>query len=176
MQTKHPKIRLGRRAFDRTQVLVPGMDAARQHQLLGKNLFEAIVACDLAGHVADDAAEIGFQRLERSLCPLELFGMGIALLLDEGVFGDPRISLAQREAVLLGEPHQPFAGPVHQLRIGRESDRLRLHGRIHDDLGKVGGLGRTAAGRDRKAFLQQRNEPFFAHPLPPAGQRRAVEG
>src|SRR5581483_796730 len=35
---------------------------------------------------------------------------------------------------------------------------------------------RPRAGRDRKTFLQQRDELFFAHPLTPTCQRRAVEG
>jgi hypothetical protein len=67
MQAEDPQIDTLWHAFDRTQVLVPGMDAAHQHQLLGKNLLEAIVTRDLAGDVAEGAAEIGLQRFERSL-------------------------------------------------------------------------------------------------------------
>jgi hypothetical protein len=64
---------------------------------------------------------------------------------------------------------------VHQLGVGREGDRLLLHGGVDDHLREVGGLRRAGAGRDRQALLQQRREPLGAHALPPAGQRGALE-
>jgi hypothetical protein len=109
---------------------------ASQHQLLGESLFEAIIARDLARDVADDAAEIGLQRFEGPPRPLELLGMRVALLLDQREFADPR---------------QTLKSALHQPSVGREADRLRLHGRIDDDLGEVSSLCRTAAGRGREA-------------------------
>jgi hypothetical protein len=94
---------------------------------------------------------------------------------DQRVFADPFVGLAQPHAVLLGQPHQPLARPMHQLGVGRERDRLGLHCRVDDHLGKVRRLGRAGARRHVQALLNQRDELLFAHPLPPARQRRAVE-
>src|ERR1700722_17542374 len=80
--------------------------------------------------------------------------------------------MVQKEAA---EPHQPLACSVHQLGVGRERHRLRLHGRVDDDARKVRGPGRSGAGRGRHALLYQRDELLLAHPLAPARQRRAVE-
>jgi hypothetical protein len=65
------------------------MDAAGQHQLLGKSRREAIIACDLSTNIADDAAKIGLQGFERPPRPLELLGMRVALLLDQREFANP---------------------------------------------------------------------------------------
>ena len=67
------------------------MDATGQHQLLGKSLFEAVIACDPAANIADDAAKIGLQGFERPPRPLELLGMRVALLLDQREFANPPI-------------------------------------------------------------------------------------
>lgn len=105
------------------------MDAAGQHQLLGESLCEAIIARDLAPDVADDAAEIGLQGFERSPRPLELLGMGVALLLDQRELADPPVGLAQLDAMPLGAPRQTVESAMHQPGVGRESDSFRLHGR-----------------------------------------------
>jgi len=130
----------------------------------------------LARDVADHSAELGLQCSQSSSRALELFGVCIALLLDERVLADPRIGLPQIDAELLRKAHQAFTGAMHQPCVGRESHRLRLHRRIDDHLGEVGRLCRASARRDRKALLHKRCELLFAHALAPARHRRAVEG
>ncbi len=102
--------------------------------------------------------------------------MGVALLLDERELAHPLIGLAQGDAVLLGEADEPLARPVQKLRIRRMGHVLRLHGRVHHGRREVGWLQRSGLRRNRKALLDQRVEPLLAHALPPARQRRAVEG
>src|SRR3984957_16865620 len=87
--------------FDAAQVLVLGMNPTCQHELRGESRFESSIVLHLAADVADDPAEIGFQLPERPLCPVELFGMSIALLLDQRELADPRVGLTQCDAVLL---------------------------------------------------------------------------
>jgi hypothetical protein len=82
--------------------------------------------------------------------------MGVALVLDQSQLADPRIGLAQAQAELFSQTHQPLARPVEQLGVGRKHHRLRLHGRIDHNPGEVGGLHRVRPGRDRQALLQQR--------------------
>ena len=77
--------------------------------------------------------------------------------------------------MLLGEPRQPLARPMHQLGVGRKRHRLRLHGGVDDPLGEVRGLGRPRPRRRAEALLDQRHELLFAHPLAPARQRGPVE-
>ena len=60
--------------------------------------LQRIVVLDLAGDVADEAAEIGAQILQYPVGALELFGMGIALMLDQGELADPRIGLAYTDS------------------------------------------------------------------------------
>ena len=133
------------------------------------------VALDLAHDVAEDPAEIGSHAAQRPVGALELLGVGVALVGDQRVLADPLIGLAQPHAVPLGQPHQPLARPMHQLGVGRERHRLRLHRRVDDDLGEVRGLRRAGARRRVQALLDQRDELLLAHPLAPARQRRAVE-
>ena len=101
--------------------------------------------------------------------------MGVALVLDEGELADPRIGLAQLDAELFGQRHQLLARPVDELGVGREGDVLRLHSGVDDGAGEVGRLDRSAPGRRRQAFLQQRLQPFGAHAIAPMGHRGAVE-
>jgi hypothetical protein len=70
-------------------------DAPCQHEQLREHRFEPTIAFDLAGDVADDAAEIGAQLFERPVGALELLGVGVALMLDQGELGHPRIGLTQ---------------------------------------------------------------------------------
>lgn len=97
-------------------------------------------------------------------------GMGIALVLDQRALADPRIRLAQRHALLLRQPDQPFAGAMQQPGVGREHHILGLHRRVDGELGKVARPGRSRPGGHAQAFLDQRPQPLLAHPLPPAGQ------
>jgi hypothetical protein len=67
---------------------------------------------------ADNAAEIGAQLLEHPVGTLELLGVGIALMLDQGELAHPRIGLAQTDPVAPCQPHQLLARPVQKLRVG----------------------------------------------------------
>jgi hypothetical protein len=67
------------------------VNPAGQHELLRESLFEWRMAFDLAANIADDAAELGLQGPERSLRPLELLGMRVALLFDESELADRRL-------------------------------------------------------------------------------------
>ena len=64
----------------------------------GERRLEPAVAFDLADDVANDAAEIGLELAQRPVGALELLGMGVALVLDQGELADPRIGLAQLDA------------------------------------------------------------------------------
>ena len=55
--------------------------------------LEPMVAVDLAGNVADDAAQIGLERAQSPVGALELLGMGVTLMLDQGELADPRVGL-----------------------------------------------------------------------------------
>ncbi len=58
---------------------------------LAEDVLQIVLARDLAGDVADGAAEVGPQGAERLVGALELLGMGIALVPDQGKLADPRI-------------------------------------------------------------------------------------
>src|ERR1700716_2666769 len=105
------------RAFDAAQVLVLRAHAARQHEGMREDILQGLVASDLAHNVANDAAEKGLQRLQRSPRPFELFGVRVALLLDERELADARIGLAQAHAMLFGKPHEALSGAMHQLGV-----------------------------------------------------------
>src|SRR3979409_1844614 len=95
--------------------------------------LEPVVAVDLAGNVADDAAEIGLERAQCPVGALELLGMGVTLMLDQGELADPRIGLPELHAQLFGQLHQLLTGPVHQLGVGREGNVLRLYRGVDND-------------------------------------------
>src|SRR6185295_13298317 len=62
-----------------------------QMQQLGEERLQtALLASDLAGDVADSAPEICSERAQRLVGPLELLGVGIALMLDQGELAHPR--------------------------------------------------------------------------------------
>src|SRR5450631_3551970 len=104
----------------------------RQHQHLCKRRFELAIALDLAADVANDAAEIGPQLLEHPVGALELLGVGITLVLDQGELAYPRIGLTQIHPAQLRQPHQFLARPVQKLGIGGEHHVLGLHRGIDD--------------------------------------------
>ena len=109
------------------------------------------------------------------VAPLELLGVGIALVPDQRDLADPHVRLAQGYAPRLGEAHQALACAMHQLGVRRKGNRLLLHGRVDDHLPEVRGLGGSHPSRDRQALLDQRDELVLPHALAPARQRRAVE-
>jgi limonene 1,2-monooxygenase len=145
--------------------------AARQVQRPGEQRRQFLLAFDLAFDVADHAPELGSERSERLAGALELMGMRVTLVLDQRVFADPRIGLTQHHAIGLGQPDQPLARPVQQLRVGREHHILELHRRIDGEPGEVAGLGCARPGGHGQALLNERSQSFVAHALAPAGQR-----
>ncbi len=93
--------------------------------------------------------------------------MGIALMLDQGAFSDPHIGLAQLQAGLLGQTHEPFPRPMNELRVGRKHNVLRLRRGVHNYLPRVRRLHRAGLDRHRQTFLQKGLDPFLAHALVP---------
>ena len=70
---------------------------------------------------------LGLEPAQHLARTLELLGVGVALMLDQGQLADPDIGLTQDQPVLLGQPHLDLVRAVHQLGIGREGNRLGLH-------------------------------------------------
>jgi len=70
-----------------------GAYAPRQAQEISERRLEPGIAVDLAGDVADDAAEIGLELAQSPVSALELLGIGVTLMLDQGELADPRIGL-----------------------------------------------------------------------------------
>src|SRR4051812_32325525 len=58
------------------------------------------------------------------VAPLELLGVGIALVPDQRDLADPHVRLAQGYAPRLGEAHQALACAMHQLGVRRKGNRL----------------------------------------------------
>jgi hypothetical protein len=104
-----------------------------------------------------------------------VLGVGIALMLDQGELAQARIGLAQTHPVALRQPHQLLARPVQKLRIGGERHVLGLHRGVDDHPRQLGGLDCLGPDGNRQAFLDQRLQPFLAHAVAPARQRRAIE-
>ena len=100
-------------------------------------------------------------------------GVGVAPRHHRRPLGDARIGLAQSNAVLAGEPPEPPDRRVQELGIGRERDRLRLHGRVHRDAPEVVGAQRARLMRHPQAFGEQQVE-LVAEPLAPMAQVRAL--
>jgi hypothetical protein len=88
--------------------------------------------------------------------------VGVAVVGDQRVFAHPLVGLMQLNASLPGQLHWPLARPMREFRVGRKGHRLGLNGGVDDHLGKVGRLGRAGALGDRKALLDQRNQPLRA--------------
>lgn len=85
----------------------------------------------------------------------------------------PRWRPAHRSGAIqprpFGQPHQPSVGPVDELGVGRDHHVLRLHGRVHGHLARVGRLHRPGLDRNAEASLQKRDDPLLA----PCGCARA---
>src|SRR5579864_1454706 len=60
-----------------------------------KDLLYGLLASDLARNVAHHPAEIGPQRPQRFIGPLELLGVGVALVGDQRALTDALVGLAQ---------------------------------------------------------------------------------
>ena len=127
----------------------------RQRTSQGDLTEQVGAVVELAGDVADDTAEIGFELPQSSVGALELLGVGIALMLDQRELAHPRIGLAQLDAAALGQAHQDLAGAVEQPRVGREHDVLGLHGRVDDNPIEIGRLDRLGLRGNREALLKQ---------------------
>ena len=162
--------------FPAALVLALLAHALSQPKIGRENALQFGLAPDLACEVADDASEMGADGPERPIGALELLGVGVALMGDQGPLAHPFIGLAQAHAGLSRKPHQSFARPMHKLRVGRKGDRLRLHRGVDDHAREVRWSRRADARRRREALLDQRRELLLAHALSPARQRRAVEG
>jgi hypothetical protein len=68
-------------------------EAPRQAQQVSERCLTPGIAIDLAGNVPDDTAEIGLERAQSPVGALELLGMRVTLMLDQGELADPRIRL-----------------------------------------------------------------------------------
>src|SRR5579871_4997972 len=77
-----------------------------QPQVGRENALKLRLAADLSRQIAAHPAEISADRPQAAVGALELFGVDVALVGDQGVLADPRIRLPKRHAVRLGEPHQ----------------------------------------------------------------------
>jgi hypothetical protein len=67
---------------------------ARQHERTGEEIFQRRLALDLAHNVANDPAEKGSDRFQRPIGPLELLGVGVALMGNERPLAHPLVGLA----------------------------------------------------------------------------------
>ena len=147
---------------------------SQRQQLREGGLF-AVIASNLAPDVAHDAAQKRADCAQRPVGALELLGVCIALMRDQRVLANTLIGLAQIEAMLFGQAHQLFPRAMHQFGVCRKRHGFGLNRRINDDFGEVGWLGRAGARGHIQAFLNQCSDFLLAHPLPPSGDRGAVE-
>ncbi len=64
-------------------------DPIGQGELRRKGRIQSLVRTDLAADIADDAAQLGAQGSQRLVGALELFGMGVPLMFDQGQLAHP---------------------------------------------------------------------------------------
>lgn len=114
---------------------------------------ELLVTINLVLDVADGPPQIGLELAQRLARPLELFGMGVTLMLDQGEFADPNIGLPQFQSGLPCQAHQPFPTPMDEFGIGRKHHILRLNSRVHNHQPRIAGLHRAGLDRHRQALL-----------------------
>ena len=133
-------------------------DLARPRQGLRERFFQRRLAFDLAADVADQPPEPRAQEAQLPAMTLELLGVGVAPRHHRRPLGDARIGLAPSNAVFAGEPPEPPDRRVQELGIGRERDRLRLHGRVHRDAPEVVGAQRARLMRHPQTFGEQQVE------------------
>ena len=113
-------------------MLILAAHPLRQIEQRAEASFQHRIAINLAADVADDPAKPCPQELELPPGAFELVGVDIAADHNGGALGKAQIALAQRHMVALGEPDQLDDCPVHQPRVGRMRNRLRLHRGIDD--------------------------------------------
>ena len=100
--------------------------------------------------------------------------MGIAADLHGRAFGQAGVSLTQLEAVPLGLPYQSLQRLEIELRVGRMSDGLGLHGGVDADPLQTGGPHRAALQPGLDRLSQQLLQSFWSEPLAPARQRAGI--
>ena len=100
---------------------------------------------------------------------IELFGMGIAARHHGGAFGESQIRLPQPQTVLFGQPIEALDGGMRQLGVGRETDRLGLHGGVDRDPCQVLAAQGADLMRDPQALGQQQLQ-LGAEPAAPMAQ------
>ena len=142
-----------------------------QVQRQPEDILQLLVVRNLPANIADGAAKIGSELAQSLARPLELFGMGVALVFDQRELAHPCAALAQVKPCLPGKRHQLLAGEVagvlHPWGTSRSSAApwyRRLRGprilRCHC----------SSPDRHRETFLQECCNPLLTHPLPPARQ------
>ncbi|MET4516750.1 hypothetical protein ABIB81_006091 [Bradyrhizobium sp. I1.7.5] len=87
-------------------LLLKHLSRPRQHALQHDPTEQVGVAAEFAAYVADDAAEIGLEFTQGPVVALELFGEGVALVLDQRDLAHPGIGLAQLDTMSLRSPDQ----------------------------------------------------------------------
>lgn len=99
----------------------------------GERVLERSLTFDFAADIADDPAQPAAQNAQLPVMPLELLGMGVAPRHHGRGPGNAKIGLPQPDPVLPRQAVEPLDRCVQQLGVGREGDRLRLHGGIDRD-------------------------------------------
>ena len=146
-----------------------------QPQRAPEHILQRRIAFGLALNVADGAAKESLEFPKLAARPLELLGVSIALVLDQGALAEAHITLTEIDPGPLRLFDQTLARLVDQLGVGREGDVLLRHRGVDHGAGEVGGLRGPGLHRHRQALLQQRGQALLAHPLTPAGHRRTVQ-
>jgi hypothetical protein len=82
-----------------------------QRQRLGEDPAQAHIVLGVADDVAEDPPQIGPHAAQRPVGAVELLGVGVALVGHQRPLAHARMGLTQRNAVLLGEPHQAARAP-----------------------------------------------------------------
>jgi len=114
-----------------------GSDAFGVPQFGPEDLLKRTVTPDLTFNVADGTSKPGLEPFQLLAGALELFGMGITLMLDQGLLGDPHIGLAKRQAMDPGHPDQAHARLVDEFGIGGPGDVLFCNRGIDNHPGEV---------------------------------------
>lgn len=99
--------------------------------------------------------------------------LGIAARHHGGALGDAQIGLAQPHAMLFCQTYKACDRRMQELGVGRESDRLGLHGSVHRDPFEVACAQRAGCVRDPQALGQKQLE-LVAEPLAPMAQVGAL--
>ena len=131
-------------------------------QQLCERRFQPFVTFDLAANVADHAAQIGPQRLERPVGARELLGMGIALVPAQGELAHPCIGLSSGS--LVARMSVAISGVVlEESRISLRSSGLRSY--LRNFMGLAIGCRITSRGNIAWASTGGRADPMPRSPL-----------